>query len=409
MRKLTGYVVAMVILVGSGFLAYYLVSLAPEPERSEPPPQIPFAQTAKVVAGSGAIPVYGAGTVRASAEIDVAPLVSGRVVWVNPAFQSGGRIRAGQAIFRIDKEDYLHRLRQVEAELESRRISLFVAKEEAAFARAEFEQYSRQQQQAGAPAGEPGPLALREPQIKAAQAAMDQVESRLADARLALSRTEVQAPFNGYVRQESLDVGQFVTAGQPVGRLFASDAVEVVVPLSDANAGLIPGLWKLRAGDSRRRVAARVSARFGDKSYAWKGYVDRAEVSLDRQTRTIDSILRVPNPFGSGTPTDGTDATGSTPPLLVGKFVEAEIQGLAPESYFRVPRPALHPGNEVWTVSEDKRVQVVPVRVLQRVNDEAFVIGALEDGQPVITGGIQHVTEGMIVQTGEGRPGEPNR
>jgi len=47
-------------------------------------------------------------------------------------------------------------------------------------------------------------------------------------------------------------------------------------------------------------------------------------------------------------------------------------------------------------------VHVVPVRILQRVNDEAFVLGALEDGQPVITGGIQHVSEGMIVQTEEG-------
>ena len=402
MRKLKGFLVAIVILVGSSAVAYYLVSMAPEPERSQPPPQIPFARTARVVAGSGAIPVYGAGTVRASAEIDIAPLVSGRVVWMNPAFQSSGRIRAGQAIFRIDKEDYLHRLSQVEAELESRRIALFVAKEEASFARTEFEQYARQQQEAGASAGEPGPLALREPQIKAAQAAIDRVESQLADARLALSRTEVRAPFSGYVRHESLDVGQFVTAGQPVGRLFASDAVEVVVPLSDAEAGLIPGLWKLRAGDSRRRVAARAIARYGDKSYAWNGYVDRAEVFIDRQTRTIDSILRVPNPFSAGAPVEGTDEPGSPPPLLVGKFVEVEIQGLAPESYFRVPRPALHPGNEVWTVSEDKRVTVVPVRVLQRVNDEAFVTGALEDGQLVITSGIQQVTQGMVVQTGDG-------
>ena len=400
MRKLTGFLIAIVILVGSGALAYYLVSMAPEPERREPPPQIPFAQTARVVAGSGAIPVYGAGTVRASAEIDIAPLVSGRVVWMNPAFQSGGRIRADQTIFRIDKEDYQHRLRQVEAELESRRIALYVAQEEAAFARSEFEQYSRQQQEAGASAGEPGPLALREPQMKAAQAAIDRVESQLADAKLALSRTEVRAPFNGYVRHESLDVGQFVTAGQPVGRLFASDAVEVVVPLSDANAALIPGLWKLRAGDSRRRVAARVIARYGDKSYAWKSYVDRAEVSIDEQSRTIDAILRVPNPFSAGAPADGTEGLVDTPPLLVGKFVEVEIQGLAPESYFRVPRPSLQPGNEVWTVGEDQRVSIVPVRVLQRVNDKTFVMGALEDGQLVITGSVQFVTEGMIVQTG---------
>ena len=158
------------------------MSLAPEPERREPPPQIPFAQTSRVVAGSGAIPVYGAGTVRPSAEIDIAPLVSGNVVWMNPAFQSGGRVEAGQTIFRIEEEDYLHRVREVEADLEARRVALFVAQEVAAFARTEFEQYSRQQLEAGASAGEPGPLALREPQLKAAQAALNRVESQVADA-----------------------------------------------------------------------------------------------------------------------------------------------------------------------------------------------------------------------------------
>ena len=286
------------------------------------------------MAGSGAIPVYGAGTVRPSAEIDIAPLVSGNVVWMNPAFQSGGRVEAGQTIFRIEEEDYLHRVREVEADLEARRVALFVAQEEAAFARTEFEQYSRQQLEAGASAGEPGPLALREPQLKAAQAALNRVESQVADAKPALSRTEVRAPFDGYVRDESVDVGQFVTAGQAVGRLFAADAVEGVVPLSDANAALIPGLWDLRAGDAERRVAARVIARYGDESYVWKGYVDRAEVSIDEQTRTIDAIVRVPNPFSEGAPADGTDELGGTPPLLVGKFVEVEIQGSCPEELF---------------------------------------------------------------------------
>lgn len=397
MRKIIGYLVAVAILAGSVYLAYYLVSLAPEPERSEPPPQIPFALTGQVTAGSGAIPVYGAGTVRPSAEVDVAPLVSGRVVWLDRGFQSGGRIKSGQPILRIDNADYLQRLREAEADLDTHRVALFVAKEKGAFARSEFEEYSRQQLEAGAPVGEPGPLALREPDIKAAQAAIHRVEVQIAGAKLALSRTELRAPFDGYVRHESVEVGQFLAAGQTVGRLLAADAVEVAVPLSDANAAMIPGLWQLRAGDVKRRVAARVTARFDDDSYAWKGYVDRAEVSVDEQTRTIDAIVRVPNPFSAGVPASGS---GDAPPLLVGKFVEVEIEGLAPESYFRVPRAALQPGNEVWAVSEDKSVSIVPVRVLQRVNDEAFVIAALEDRQLVITGGLQFVTEGMIVQTG---------
>lgn len=400
MAKLIGFLASVAILAGSVYLAYYLVSLAPEPERREPPPQIPFVQSDRVEAGSGPIPVYGAGTVRPSAEIDIAPLVTGRVTWLDPGFQSGGRVKAGQTILRIEDADYLNRVRQAEADLETRKVALYIAQEEASFARTEFEEYSRQQAEAGSSVGEPGPLALKEPQLKAAQAELNRVEVRIAAAKLALSRTEVQAPFDGYVRAESVDVGQYVTAGQTVGRLFASDAVEVVVPVSDASAALIPGLWKLRAGDSSRRVATRVSARFDEKVYAWRGYVDRAEASIDEQTRTIDVIVRVPNPFSAGAPVDGTRRPGGAPPLLVGKFVEVEIRGLAPRSYFRIPRPALQTGNEVWTVREDKKVSIVPVRVLQRVNDEVFVLGDLEDGQLVIVGGIQFVTEGMVVQTG---------
>ena len=85
----------------------------------------------------------------------------------------------------------------------------------------------------------------------------------------------------------------------------------------------------------------------------------------------------------------------------MGKFVEVEISGLAPEHYFRVRRAALRPGNEVWTVGADGTVTIVPVRTLQRGDDEVFVTGDLRDGQAAITLGIQFATNGMRVRTGE--------
>ena len=344
MRRGTGLAVAGAIIAGSGAVAAYLVSLAPEAERLERPAQIPFAQTGKVVAGSGGIPVYGSGTVRTSAEVDIAPQVSGRVTWMEPGFRSGGRVEKGQAIFRIENADFLHLVQEAEVAIEARQAELSLIQEEAAFAKAEFEEYSRLRLEAGSSANQLGPLALREPQLKAAQAALEREHVRLATARLALSRTEVQAPFDGYVLEESLEVGQMVTVGQAVGRLFAADAVEVVVPLSDEMAVLIPRLWKLRAGDSDRRVSARVIASYGDARYEWQSYVDRAEVSLDKQTRTIAVIVRVPDPFAAGIPVAGRSSPDGTPPLLVSKFVEVEFQGFVPESYYRVPRAALRPG-----------------------------------------------------------------
>ncbi|WP_420636766.1 efflux RND transporter periplasmic adaptor subunit [Candidatus Palauibacter sp.] len=390
-------IIIVIVVVTAGGAAL-LVSLAPEPESREPPPQIPFVQTARVSAGSGPIPVYGFGTVRPSAEIDIAPQVGGKVVWVDPGFQSGGRVEADQILFRIEEADYLYRLQEAEANLASRQVAFLQEQEQAEIARAQYELYA-DRRGAGAVPAEASPLTLREPQLEAARAALSRDEILLADANLALSRTRVTAPFNGFVRAESVDVGQIVSPGQPVGRMFASDAVEVIVPLADADAALIPGLWELRAGDGASEVPARVIAQYGEGTFAWEGYVDRGEASLDAQTRTIDVIVRVPDPFNAGVPADPSDAVGGHPPLLVGKFVEVEIEGLSLDNYFQIPRAALQPGNEVWTVSDGGVVSLVPVQVLQRANDEVFVTGALESGRAAITGGIPFATEGMRVQT----------
>ncbi len=397
MSRLTGFIVAAGILVVSAALAALLISLAPEPTRTEQPPQIPFVQTGVVTAGSGPIPVHGSGTVRPSAEVEIVPQVGGKVVWVAPGFLSGGRIAAGDTLFRIEEVDYRYRVRDAEANLAASRVALLKETEQAAIARAQRELYAAGRDRETSP-GEANPLALRAPQLKAAQAALDRDEARVADARLALSRTSVTAPFDGYVMEESVAVGQVVAPARPVARVFSADAVEILVPLSDADADLIPGLWSLKAGDGNRRVTARVVGRFGEGSYTWGGYVDRGEAYLDRQTRTVDVIVRVPDPAGTGRPADGTAPSGS-PPLLIGKFVDVEIEGREPDDYFLVPRAALRAGNVVWTVRDGGVVHIVPVTVLQRSGDAAYVTGMLEGGRSVVTGGIQFATEGMRVQS----------
>ncbi len=408
MSRAKSMLVAAGILVGAVAIAAIMIRMRPEPPLREPPSRVPFVTTAPAVAGSGAIPVYGAGTVRPRAEIDVAAQIAGKVEWVDPAYQGGGRVQEGQVLFRIDDADYQNRVQQARANVAAQQVGLLQAEEDARIALAEYELF-RQRQPNAATAAEANPLTLREPQLGAARAALARDSAALADAELALSRTEVQAPFSGVVRTEAVGVGQFVAAGQSVGRLYADDAVEVVVPLSDADAALVPTLWQLRAGDGDRRVRATVTTGYGRRVFSWAGYVDRAEAALDEQTRTIDVVVRVPNPFAGGTPvSDGDAATGGDagddrategPPLLVGQFVEVQIDGVAPESYFTVPRSALRTGNEIWALREGSLVTIVPVEVLQRSDDVVFVTGALSTDQPVVVSGIQIATEGMVVRT----------
>ena len=399
MSKRTGYLVAIAVITGAVVLATMLVSLAPEPDTHEPPSQIPYVDTARIVAGTGPVPVRGVGTVRPSAEVDIAPQVGGRVVWVDGDFVSGRHVEAGQILFRVEEADYEFRVREAEAALAARQVALLEAREDAAIAQAEYERYA--ERQPGNAAAEPSPLTLHIPQLKAAEAALAREEAALAQAKLALSRTGVTAPFDGVVHGETVDVGQLVAPGQSAGALYSSDAVEVVVSLSDADAALIPRLWQYD-GEGQRVVAV-VFAEYGDVAYAWRGYVDRADASLDAETRTIDAIVHVPDPFAPGAPTGSVANPDTTPPLLVGKFVEVAIEGLVPADYFRVRRAALRPDDEIWVVRDDGTVRVVPVRVLQRIDEDVYVTGELEDGQLAVTGGIRFATDGMAVRAGEAR------
>ena len=296
-------------------------------------------------------------------------------------------MQEAQTLFRIDDADYRNRVRQAQANVAAGQVALLQAEEDARIAREEYELFRKRQPDAAS--GSANPLTLREPQLAAARAALARDSAALADAELALSRTEVPAPFTGIVRNESVDLGQFVAAGQGVGRLYASDA-RSSVPLSDAEAALIPDLWGLRAGDGYRRVRATVSAEYGEQNHEREGYVDRAEAALDEQTRTIDVVVRVRRPF-----------SGTGPPLLVGQFVEVRIEGVAPDRYFTVPRAALRTGNEVWALRGNNTITIVPVQVLQRSDEIVYVTGNLEADQAVIVSGIQIATNGMVVRTGD--------
>ena len=312
--------------------------------------------------------------------------ISGRVVWVAPTLQSGGRVRRDQLLFRIDDADYLARVEQARANVAVQQVELLRVTEEARIARTQYERFRRLRERPGS-AADTSPLVLWEPQMEAAEAVLARDRAVLRRPRR-LVANQVHAPFARWCWKSPW------TWVSSCGR----QSVGACMPPTRGSGG--PALGRRRGAHPRLCTGSRATrtgacrpggAEYGEERYAWTGFVDRAEAALDEQTRTIDVIVRVPDPF---TRNDG-------PPLLVGKFVEVEIDGLAPEEYFRVRRPALRPGNEVWVVDNDT-VRIVPVHVLQRSDNEVFLTGALEADQAVIIGGIQLATEGMPVRTDAG-------
>ena len=426
-------VIGGLILAGAVALAALLIWLRPEPEKKEEQDLAPLVQVVPADIRSGRLTIAGSGTVRAREEVNLAAEVAGKLVYVNPNLREGQTIGNGAVLFRIDPTDYRNAVQSARADIAARRVDVLQAREEMAIARAELEQFEQRSGQPGSKlyAGvdendyaakilppeslakestantqsanadnQPNRLATREPQLRSARAGLQRAQAQLADANSALNRTTVRAPFAGIVRSEEIAKGSYVAPGQNLGSIVNSTSFEAVIPLSEKEAALIPGLF------GGGRTEASVFLEYGGATYRWQAFVDRVSNVLNPQTRTIDVFLRVPNPLRGGAPAalasggqdDGALASRA-PPLLVGSFVEAEIQGPELGEYAAIPLAALRSDNQIWLVEKGK-VRVVQAEIIQRKDDEVIVQSENLGTKPqVIIAGLANAINGQKVRT----------
>lgn len=384
------------IILAAGVLGFALLMVfRPRPPQQEPARRIPLVATAEADVRSGHLTVHGNGTVRPRSQITLAPQVAGRVEWASPALVSGGRFESGDVLLRIEPADYENAVAIADAEVAERRVAVLQAEEERELALEEYERLrAREGIQVAADSSEMGSLIFREPQLLAARANLRRAGARLDDAELSLQRTRLRAPFDGVVRTETVDVGQYVAPGQSVAAIWAVDEVEIVVPLTDDEASLVAGIWDAVAGDEGALIPAMVSAVFGGRRYEWAGYVDRAEGALNEETRTVDVVVRVPDPFVTG-------SDSGRPPLLLGTYVDVEIEGAAQEHYVVVPRAAFRDGALLWLLEADSILRITPAVFIQEVGDSVFLGADVGVGDRVIVSPIEVVTDGMRVRVAQ--------
>jgi RND family efflux transporter MFP subunit len=135
--------------------------------------------------------------------VTVAPEVSGRVVELRVVENED--IEAGDVLFRIDPSQYEIAVQDAEANL---------ARADAIRQLRQSEADRRRRLTSSAISAEDRENA--ELNAAAAEAAYRQAEAVLRRARLDLERTTIHSRLSGYVTNRTLDVGDYVTAGQPV-------------------------------------------------------------------------------------------------------------------------------------------------------------------------------------------------
>lgn len=370
------------VLLGGFAVAALLIATGP---RVEPRPPVVEAPLVRVLTASPEtiqLSVSTHGTVAPRSESELIPEVSGRVTWVSPDLVSGGFFSQGEPLLRIEALDY-------EVELEQARARLARAESDLANARtAHARQIDLAAQQASSEAQRDDAIN----RLRVAEAAKRETLGSLAKAERNLARTEILAPYDGRVRSERVDVGQFVNRGAIVATIYAIDFAEVRLPIPDAELAYLDLPLVYDEGETSKPIAVTLRARFAGQEHEWQAEVVRTEGELDAQTRMVNVVARVPEPYAR---------IEGKPPLSVGLFVEAEISGREVRNIVVLPRSALRGGDRVLIVDADERLRFRAVDVLRVSRDQVLVQGGLEDGDRVCVSPLEIAMEGMLVRVHE--------
>jgi RND family efflux transporter MFP subunit len=352
----------LVLLAGAGG-AWVLVATRPQAEAKRPPVEPPPVRVVEAVPADVELRVRSQGTVVPWAQSQLVAEVAGRVVWVSPNLASGAFFSAGEPLLRLEAFDYAAAVDAAEADR-------LLRESRGEHAAAELRRFEALHQKGIVSRAEVERAAAA---AKGAAASLRAAAAALTRARRELERTTVIAPYDGRVRAENVDVGQFLARGTVVGTVYAVDRVEVRLPVRDEDLAhldlpLTPAAGELPGPEVRLR------ARFGGGDRIWVGRAVRTEGEIDPRTRVVHVIARVDDPFGGQGPA----------PLTVGMFVEAEIIGRHRAGIIRLPRSALRPDSQVFVVDAGDRLQARPVELIGSPDyDEILVAHGLEGGERV--------------------------
>lgn len=373
-----------VVVLGVTGLAVFLLIKNKREIKPEPVVEtIPLVEVMSVKPGPHRFTVHSQGEVAARTEIDLVGEVSGRIEWVAECFAEGGFFREGEALLKIDRRDYEVAVAQADAAVAQARVGLERELAEAKVAKKEWDELGK---------GQASALLLREPQLAQAQAGLRSAQAALDKARLDLTRCEIKAPFDGRVRRKQAGIGQVINRGAPVARIYAVDYVEIRLPLPLDELSYLD--FAIGENEPDHQPPAQVSADLGGSRHVWSGRLVRTAGNIDGQTRMLTGVVRVDDPYGLSGRTN-------IPPLPVGLFVAAEIEGSEVPSVFRVPRAAMRGRNQLMVVDAEDRLRFREVAVLRLLAHEALLTEGITEGDRICVSLLDAPVDGMKVKTRE--------
>jgi len=296
------------------------------------------------------------GTVAAVHGVMVSADLPGIVEAIN--FESGRAVQAGDVLVRLDTRQERAQLAAAEAQRELARLNLDRSRglrEQGIVAVADDDRVNAEHKQA---------------------------EARVGEIRATIERKQIRAPFTGVLGIRQVNLGQYLTGGDPVVPLQSLDPIYVNFTVPQQQVG------ELKVGG---KVKVVTEGKAGD---ARTGTITAVDSVINEATRNLEIQATLANPRGD---------------LRPGMFVRAEVVLGAQAAVTSLPASAISYapyGDSVFVVGDMQGPSGATYRGVRQQfvklggtrGDQVAVVSGLKAGEEVVSSGAFKLRNGAAVK-----------
>lgn len=327
------------------------------------------------------VTIEATGSFEAAEASDVAPDASGRVV-ATPV-DVGQFVKAGSILVRLQGIDAGLRLDEAQAAVRRAEANLKLAESQNTLAQTTAQRYASllatgdvsstvaDQARTGAETSVQN--------VNTARATLAQALAQLALAEKAVADVAVIAPFNGYISERRVSLGEYVQPSTAVVTLLKIDPLRLRLMIPGVQAG------QVRVGQA---VTASVDA-YPEQTFS--GKIAAINPAISAESRSFIAEARVPNP----------DAL-----LKPGMFAVATVDQGRTVKMMLVPRRAVIEdlntnSYRVFVIDKENKARLRVVQLAAReVGDNTRILSGLQENDRVATSNLAQLYEGAEVTVG---------
>jgi len=345
-----------------------------QPQQAPAPPPVSVNITTVTKGGSEYYDQYPA-TVVPLNQVDIRPQVSGYITGI--FFKDGDRVSKGEKLYTIDQQQYEANYQQAIANLDVQKTNLVKAQKDADRYHFLDKQDAVAKQQ----------VDYADAAYDAAKKQVEAAEASVTSVQTNLKYTTIYAPFDGTIGISQVKVGTAVSAGsQVLNSVSQDDPMAVDVEIDQKQITRFAQLMQQKDADEKDSIFRLV---LPDGSvYANPGHIYFMDRSVDPTTGTLKSRLVFANPqniLKAGITTNIKVKNNSgTQNILIPYKAVTEQMG----EYF------------VFVTIPNNKVTQRKVALGERIYDKIVVLNGLEEGEKIVTDGVQKLRDSTVIQVG---------